>query len=330
MLLILVLVGGLVTYKATASLAVLQKAADTGVFRPRALLSVGELATRGGLFSQSAAYLAIVWPALIFGIVIAAAVRTLVPPAWLAERLGGGPVRAQLAGAVAGAPLMLCSCCVAPIFTTVYERSRRLAPSLAVMLAAPSLNPAALALTFMFFRPAVAWSRLTLAVAAVFVGAVCAAWVLRPPVLTPLHVRAATFDDEPLARAFLRSCLHVTVQTLPLLLVGILASMAIAARFTVEGASWPAATGLSVALAALIALPIALPTFFEVPIALTLLGTGAPTGVAVAVLFAGPAVNLPSLLTIARATGWKASLSVASVVWILAVVGGLLAQAAVG
>jgi len=49
---------------------------------------------------------------------------------------------------LAGAPLMLCSCCVAPIFTGVYERSARLGPSLGLMLAAPALNPAALILTF--------------------------------------------------------------------------------------------------------------------------------------------------------------------------------------
>lgn len=101
--------------------------------------------------------------------------------------------------------------------------------------------------------------------------------------------------------------------------------MAIADRFSFQSTAWPAAADVSVALAAFIALPIALPTFFEVPLALTLLGAGAPAGVALAVLFAGPAVNLPSLLTVAHATSWKVSVSVAAVIWTLAVVGGLLA-----
>ncbi len=38
---------------------------------------------------------------------------------------------------------MLCSCCVPPIVTSVYEQGARLGSALAVMLAAPGLNLAA-------------------------------------------------------------------------------------------------------------------------------------------------------------------------------------------
>jgi uncharacterized membrane protein YraQ (UPF0718 family) len=100
--------------------------------------------------------------------------------------------------------------------------------------------------------------------------------------------------------------------------------MAIADFIPIATVGSPFATGLTVALAASIAVPIALPTFFEVPLALTLLGAGAPAGAAVAVLFAGPAVNLPSLLTIAHASSWKVSVTVAAVIWTLAVIGGVL------
>jgi uncharacterized membrane protein YraQ (UPF0718 family) len=79
-----------------------------------------------------------------------------------------------------------------------------------------------------------------------------------------------------------------------------------------------------IAVTALLTVPIALPTFFEVPLALALLTAGAPTGAAAALLFAGPAVNLPSLLTVARSAGWKAAGGVAVMVWIVAVAGGLL------
>jgi len=193
------------------------------------------------------------------------------------------------------------------------------------MLAAPSLNPAALALTFMFFAPGVAWARLMLALAAVFVGTVFTARIVEPSLVgsTP-RLGAVADQGDSLVAAFLRSCLHVTTRTLPLIVVGIVAAMAIADVVPLAIAGSPLATGLAVALAAFIAVPIALPTFFEVPLALTLLGAGAPSGAAVAVLFAGPAVNLPSLLTIAHATSWKVSVTVAAVVWALAVVGGLL------
>jgi hypothetical protein len=85
-----------------------------------------------------------------------------------------------------------------------------------------------------------------------------------------------------------------------------------------------AAQAAAIAVVALFAVPIALPTFFEVPVALGLLTAGAPVGPAAALLFAGPAVNLPFLLTVARSAGWKVAGGVAVMVWVAAVVGGLL------
>ena len=326
-LVVLVLVGGLIAYKAAASLEVLQSAARTGAFHSHHPLVLGEFTGATGLLTRSASYLAIIWPALLFGILISGAVRTLVSPRWLAERFGhGGSFCAHVAAGTAGVPLMLCSCCVAPIFTTVYERCRRLGHSLGVMLAAPSLNPAALALTFMFFAPRVAWARLMLALAAVFVGTAFTTRIVEPSLVGSTPRPGAVADEgDFLVAAFLRSCLHVTARTLPLIVVGIVAAMAIADFVPLATVGSPLATGLAVALAAFIAVPIALPTFFEVPLALTLLGAGAPAGAAVAVLFAGPAVNLPSLLTIAHATSWKVSVTVAAMIWTLAVIGGLLA-----
>jgi len=81
---------------------------------------------------------------------------------------------------------------------------------------------------------------------------------------------------------------------------------------------------LTIAVIAAIAVPVPLPTFFEIPVALTLVTAGAPTGAAVAVLFAGPAVNLPSLLTVGREAGWKVSVLSGLMVWLLAVIGGVI------
>src|SRR2546426_9290983 len=50
----------------------------------------------------------------------------LVPPRRVAGLLSwGGPVRRQVAAGLAGTPLMLCSCCITPIFQSVYERGAR-------------------------------------------------------------------------------------------------------------------------------------------------------------------------------------------------------------
>ena len=72
------------------------------------------------------------------------------------------------------------------------------------------------------------------------------------------------------------------------------------------------------------ALLLTMPSFFEIPLALSLLAVGAPAGAAVAVLIAGPAINLASLLVIARHSNWKVAALTAAAVWVTAVAGGLL------
>lgn len=318
---LILLLGGLISYKAVGSLHVLQNAASSGGIGSRHLLILDSSAT--GLLERSGRYLALVWPALVFGILISAAVRTFVSPNALASLLGHRRLRAQLIAGAAGAPLMLCSCCVAPIFASVYERTRQLGPSLGVMLAAPSLNPAAIALTFMFFAPRIAWTRVVLALAAVFIGsALVAKFVRVPPAAVP-SLASSGNEDAPLVPKFLRSCIHVTVRTVPFIVLGLVTALAIADRFPLQNAT--TSTVSAVAFVALIATPLALPTFFEVPLALALLGAGVPSGAAISVLFAGPAVNLASLLTIGHASSWKVSLVTATLVWTLAVVGGLIA-----
>ena len=81
---------------------------------------------------------------------------------------------------------------------------------------------------------------------------------------------------------------------------------------------------MAIVVVASVAVPLALPTFLEIPLALSLLAAGLPAGAAVALLFAGPAVNLPSLLATARIAGWKVAVSTAGFVWLLALTGGLL------
>jgi len=219
---------------------------------------------------------------------------------------------------------MLCSCCVAPIFTGVYERSARLGPSLGLMLAAPALNPAALILTFMLFDYKVGVTRVAASVAAVlFTGMIADRIFAR----TEVHCDVDDWQTEGRPADllhFLRACARVSVRLLPVIVIGVLASMIIAQMIPVRTFDSTAARFLAIAIVAAVAVPLALPTFFEIPLALILLGSGAPVGAAVALLIAGPSVNLPSLLTIMRSTNWKVSAVVAASIWTLAVASGIL------
>jgi uncharacterized membrane protein YraQ (UPF0718 family) len=62
----------------------------------------------------------------------------------------------------------------------------------------------------------------------------------------------------------------------------------------------------------------------EIPLALSVLAEGGPAGAAAALLFAGPAINLPSLLVIGRYSSLKVALALALLVWAVAAGGGLL------
>ncbi len=321
--LLLVIVGALMVYKGTAALAVIEKVQNTGVFQPRVnVIPMPGNAAQVNVVARSINYFLIIWPALLFGILISGAVRVLVPPRWLAQALGKGHVRPQLVAGLAGAPLMLCSCCVAPLFSGMYERSSRLGPSLAVMLAAPSLNPAALILTFMLFDHRIAFTRLAMAGVAVFFSGILVERVfsVRPIDCPPSNEESS----PPVLIAFLRSCLQVAVRTVPLIVIGVFVSMAIALWLPVGIFASAGGEIVAIVAVALIAVPLAMPTFFEIPLALILLSAGAPAGAAVAMLIAGPSVNLPSLFTIARSTNWKVAGSVALTIFMLAVSGGLL------
>jgi uncharacterized membrane protein YraQ (UPF0718 family) len=122
---------------------------------------------------------------------------------------------------------------------------------------------------------------------------------------------------------FVRACARVAVRLIPVIIIGVLASMLIAQMLPVRTFDSRVAKFLAIVVVAAIAVPLALPTFFEIPLALILLGSGAPAGAAVALLIAGPSVNLPSLLTITRSTNWKVAVLVAASVWILAMAGGV-------
>src|SRR5712691_10307155 len=316
---VLVIVGALIAYKSSAALAVIGKVSATGVFTPRGNIIPRVGASDAGVLARTLSYFLVIWPALVFGILISAAVSTFVSPQWLSRLLGRRSLRSQVFAGLAGAPLMLCSCCVAPIFTSVYERSARLGPSLGLMLAAPALNPAALILTFMLFDYRIGTVRLTASIAAVLFTGMIADRIFGQ---TKVHCDIDDWQAEARPADFLhfvRACARTTVRLVPVIVIGVLLSMIIAQMIPVRTFDSPAAKVLAIVAVAAFAVPLALPTFFEIPLALILLGSGAPVGAAVALLIAGPSVNLPSLFAVGRATTWKVAAMVASFIFLVAI-----------
>jgi len=325
MLVLCLLLMLLINYKGAAGLNKIRQTLTAG--RPSVpALPIGVRAASMTAFRDAVGYAKVVWPALVFGVLISAALRTSLARTPLRRLFSGSSVRDQLAGALAGAPLMLCSCCVAPIFPAVYQRTRRLAPALALTLASPSLNPAALTLSFLLFPLRIAGARVAMALIMALLGPAVVAKITRDSALpaTPEKDAPQNSTWRGLLTSYANSIVHVSVRTVPLILLGIWASMWIMRRLPPQLGAATGAHVLAVAMTALVATILTLPSLFEIPLALSMLAVGGPAGGAAALLFAGPAINLPSLIVIGRYSSWKVGASLAVLVWGIALTGGLL------
>jgi uncharacterized membrane protein YraQ (UPF0718 family) len=87
-------------------------------------------------------YFLAIWPALVAGLVLAAAVQTALPRDWVARLVGRG--RGAVAGGALALPGMMCSCCAAPIAVGMRRRAADVRAALAFWLSSPALNPVVL------------------------------------------------------------------------------------------------------------------------------------------------------------------------------------------
>ena len=200
------------------------------------------------------------------------------------------------------------------------------------MLSSPSLNLAALLLTFLLFPQDLALARVGMAMSAVFVLPVIIERLADGEVY-PKTLRESSCPSEgvlphnpiQVIGRWATSSGSVAVKTLPLIVLGVFVSGLLVGSFGHPSAHG-APTGMAIAVVAFLATLIALPTFFEIPFGMLLLANGFPPGAVAAVLFAGPAINMPSLFTLARVSSRKVALLAFLGVWVTAILGGLLLE----
>jgi len=317
--------GALITYKAGAAMKTYARAQASGTLgaKPEWIAS-GELAAWVKPWAGTLNYFSWVAIALGFGVLIGALVRAFIPERWLTGSVAAPGARGHLLAAVVAAPLMLCSCCVAPIFDGVYERTRRLGPALALMLASPALNPAALALTFLLFPSSLAVGRvIASAILVLGVSAALGKAFARREAPASCAIESVDPTWGGAGRAFLGSLRQVAWRTLPAIAIGVVLSAILVGLLPIPRATAGAGV-LAILVAAAVAVPLALPTFGEIPIGLALMAAGAPDGAVLAVLVAGPTINLPSLFTLGRSVSARAALAAGAAVFVIASTSGLV------
>ncbi len=195
------------------------------------------------------------------------------------------------------------------------------------------------------------------AVCAVGFGVILTAWFHLPwwkvvLVAIPTVILAALFPHEPIL-AFAAASIGLSVitstsdgemgewfgvtwefakQILPLLLLGVLVAGALLGRPGQEGlipnawVNWAVGGNslFSNFLAALIGAFMYFATLTEVPILQGLIGSGMGKGPALALLLAGPALSLPSMLVISSIMGIKKTFVYCSLVVIMSTIAGML------
>jgi hypothetical protein len=330
LLAMLTVVAGLIAYKASTSLTALARARASGSLSPKpGWIDAATVPALLRPLAAAANYFGWVLIALAFGIVLGATVRAFLPRRWLTATVGAPGARGQVAAALAGAPLMLCSCCAAPVFEGVYDRTRRLGSALALLVASPALNPAALALTFMVFEPSIATTRLVVSIVLVLLAT--ALLGRRHEAARPMETTACAIERDDsswraLGASFASSLREVSARSLPAIALGVIISVLLLGVLPEPVALRGDHAAVTIFIVSAVAVPIALPTFAEIPLALGLLHAGLPAGAALALLVAGPAINLPSLLTVHRVASGRAALATGLAVFALAATGGLLLE----
>jgi uncharacterized protein len=274
------------------------------------------------------AYAVAVWPALVAGLLIAAAVEALLPRRWLLGVLGGDGGRGRVVAATASLPGMMCTCCSAPIVRTLRRCGVSPANAVAYWLGNPMLNPAVLA----FLAIVAPWSWVATRVAVgllVVLGLPALVARVAPARAVPIAVpssdpsgAASSSASPPVAYA--RSLARLALVLIPEYLVVVLLVGAFrGALLPIGDASTDLPVLITLAAAALGAL-VVIPTGGEIPLLTGLAAAGVGSGPLGALLIALPAISLPSIVMVARALGARATAVVTVGVFVAAVGGGAL------
>lgn len=273
------------------------------------------------------AYGKAIWKALVVALLVSAAVDALVPHRWLTGLLGRrGRFNGTIAGGVLAIPCMMCTCCAAPVASTLRRGGTRTSSVLAYWLGNPVLNPAVLA----FLAIVAPWQwfavRLAVGVLLVFGATVLIGRLAKGDADVPAVLSAAE-TDEPLwtaPRRFITTLARLSVTLVPEYAVVVFAIGVFRGwLFPLDdnAGHWGV---LAIVLAAVLGTLVVIPTAGEIPIIQGLAAAGAGTGVVGTLLITLPAISLPSMVMVMRDLSWRVTLATAAAVAAAGLVAGAL------
>ena len=251
-------------------------------------------------------YFMAIWPALVAGLMIGAAVTVLVPKAWFMRALAVEGRTNTLRGGLLSLPTMMCSCCAAPVVVCLRKRGASIGSALAFWVGNPALNLAVLA--FSFFVLGWQWTALraaagvllvmgTVAFTGIRFAGVSQSLTLNTPAVTSDVNNAGAPDTRPLAVRFVAALSGLSLRLLPEYLLLVILLGAARGPLFASGIGMQAGV-LAVLIFAVAGALLPIPTAGEIPVIAALLTLGVSGPVAAALLITLPALSLPSLVMV--------------------------------
>jgi len=255
---------------------------------------------------------------LIISFVASGLLYGVLRPERLQKSLGNKKFSSILKATVSGALLPICSCGVTPISIGLYRSGAHLGPTLAFLVAAPIINPAAIILAYALLGPQIATiyliSGFVLPVIIGLAGNRFGGKLVESPyaVSQPAVVLSAAQPPllQRLAGGLKWGFADLAVQTCRFILLGIVFAAAIFALLPMSVIQTYLASPdmLSLVGVTLLGTLMYVCAVGHIPFIAALVGIGTAPGIALTFLLAGVSTNLPEMISIWKLIGKRAVL----------------------
>jgi uncharacterized membrane protein YraQ (UPF0718 family) len=236
-----------------------------------------------------------------------------------------------LFGAAAGAPLAVCTNCIAPIARGLYASGMSTESVLAAMFASPALNVVVLAMTFVLFPASVAMLKLATVLILIFVFAPLAAsrqQASAPAIPCPIELAVSESWTQALlstARSFLKSFWYVFRVAFPLMILAAILGALVIELLPAHVLIAPV-TVVGIILVALVGAFLPVPMAFDVAIAYMAMTKGVPLPYVVTILCTLGIISVFSVSVVGKTISWRVAAAAYASVVALGTVAGLLAR----
>jgi hypothetical protein len=261
---------------------------------------------------------------MYFALPFGAAMMTLLAGTTVPKRFSSAAGNV-LCGAVAGAPMGVCTNCATPVAQSLLVGGASTRLTVAAMISSPSFNPVVVAMVFVLFPLPLAVMRVV--VPAVLLGVL--PLLVRENELTVTSIGVPAGDGALVPRlvafggTFLRNLLRLTLLTLPWMLLAALVGALAAETIPAYGTHLPVSV-LGVVCVAILGTLLPVPMALDVALAYVLYHAGVPTPYVAALLCTLGPVSVYSLSALGKQLDWGTSLRLGGAVALLGCVAGFV------